>query len=783
MRPAAWAVAIAACCLVAPAPAGGDEATRAATEYSRTDPGTRSTADVLAAPATHPAPAPSPAPAAPPAEVRVPDAAAATSDTPTPLRLWHGYRGAEREALERLTADFTRGNPQWPIELLAVPYEAYANKLTSAIPHGNGPDVFIAAHERLGDWAESAMVAPLPDGPEWDAYFPATVEALTWKGRHYGFPLAFKSLALFVRDDLLGGRPVPTDTDALLALCRELKGRGSDTFCVAWEAGSFYHHAPWLFGFGGTIFDPDGTPKLDRPENAASIAFVRDLTRDGYLPEEPSAALVTQLFNEGRAAMVVNGPWFLGEIAQGTAFSVHALPRVSPTGMPATPFLTVEGALVSARAAHPEGAVALARFLASDGARARLQQGRQAVALAAAYDDPTIDIDPVIRRFRDQVTAAIPMPNQPVMRAVWEPASQALRKVLRGAAEPDAALASAQQAVRIATRPQPPAASPVFVLIGLSVALLAGLVYVLRRARREHAWARMRASSHAYAFLGPAAIATGVLVFVPFTVGTAVSLFSHHQGDFTYVGIANYVSILTSADYSITEPLSFWFTLVVTMLWTVANVILHVSFGLGLALLLREPWMRLRGVYRVLLIVPWAVPNYITALIWKGMFHKQFGAINGLLTWMGLEPVSWFSHFWTSFAANVATNTWLGFPFMMVVTLGALQSIPAELEEAAEVDGASRAQRFFGITLPLLKPALLPAVILGSVWTFNMFNIIYLVSGGEPDGATEILITEAYRWAFTRQEQYGYAAAYATLIFLVLLAWSMGVRRLERRPA
>jgi len=224
--------------------------------------------------------------------------------------------------------------------------------------------------------------------------------------------------------------------------------------------------------------------------------------------------------------------------------------------------------------------------------------------------------------------------------------------------------------------------------------------------------------------------------------------------------------------------MSFWFTLVVTLMWTAANVILHVVIGLGLALLLRDPWMRMKGVYRVLLIIPWAVPNYITALIWRGMFDTEFGAINALLGFLGLTPVSWFSQFATSFAANLATNTWLGFPFMMVVTLGALQAIPRDLEEAAEVDGAGAWTRFRHITLPLLKPALMPAVILGSVWTFNMFNVIYLVSAGEPDGGTEILISEAYKWAFTRQAQYGYAAAYAVLVFGVLILYSKLTSRL-----
>ena len=131
-----------------------------------------------------------------------------------------------------------------------------------------------------------------------------------------------------------------------------------------------------------------------------------------------------------------------------------------------------------------------------------------------------------------------------------------------------------------------------------------------------------------------------------------------------------------------------------------------------------------------------------------------------------------------AFSANLITNTWLGFPFMMVVTLGALQSIPRDLEEAAIVDGAGWWFRFRHVVWPLLKPALLPAIIIGSVWTFNMFNVVYLVSAGEPDGSTEILISEAYRWAFSRNNRYGYAAAYAVIIFGVLLAYSRGANRL-----
>jgi len=250
---------------------------------------------------------------------------------------------------------------------------------------------------------------------------------------------------------------------------------------------------------------------------------------------------------------------------------------------------------------------------------------------------------------------------------------------------------------------------------------------------------------------------------------------NRQYNDFRFAGLANYLGILS--DTNITDPQNFYFTTGVTIMWTVLNVSLHVGIGLFLALLLNDQMLKARGVFRVLLIVPWAVPNYITALIWKQMFHREFGAINFFLTEVGLEPISWFQSFWPSFFTNLATNTWLGFPFMMVVSLGALQSIPQDLYEAAFVDGASRFQRFRNITLPLLMPALVPAVIVGSVWTFNMFNIIYLVSGGAPNGATDILITEAFRWAFER-DSYGYAAAYSTIIFIILLVFTVTTNRI-----
>ncbi len=308
-----------------------------------------------------------------------------------------------------------------------------------------------------------------------------------------------------------------------------------------------------------------------------------------------------------------------------------------------------------------------------------------------------------------------------------------------------------------------------FLYFGLGVGARTGRV--LSRHRR------------AYFYVLPALVAMVVLVYFPFLYGIALSftnanIYNSDQPiTETWTGLENFREILGDTDVIEETPegrainySSFYWTLAFTVVWTIANVSIGVSVGLLLALILHRKGFALKPFYRVILILPWAMPNYITALIWRGMFHSQLGVINQILQLLGGHAVSWFDTPATAFVTVLATNGWLSFPFMMVISLGALQSIPADLYEAARVDGATARQQFRSITLPSLKPALVPAVILSVIWTFNMFNIIYLVSGGQPAGSTEILITQAYKIAF-EQYRYGYAAAYSTVIFLILFAY------------
>lgn len=233
-----------------------------------------------------------------------------------------------------------------------------------------------------------------------------------------------------------------------------------------------------------------------------------------------------------------------------------------------------------------------------------------------------------------------------------------------------------------------------------------------------------------------------------------------------FVGLNNFVAVFTSSPL---QTATFWDLLLRTLIWTGVNLVFHVGFGLGLALLLNRKVMA-KGIYRTLLILPWAIPQVVAVLAWRGEFHPQFGFVNQALRLFGVSAVNWWSDPVPVFASCLIVNIWLGIPFMMIVFLGGLQSIPNSYYEAASIDGASKLTQFFQITLPMLRPVVVPSVTLGTIWTFNNINVIYLMTG--QDGGNEyadILVSALYKSAFT-YSRYSFSAAFALVIFSILIA-------------
>lgn len=288
------------------------------------------------------------------------------------------------------------------------------------------------------------------------------------------------------------------------------------------------------------------------------------------------------------------------------------------------------------------------------------------------------------------------------------------------------------------------------------------------------AFKAVKRNQAAYLFLFPAMAVMLLLVFLPLLQGIYFSLTNINQynmgnqfvkASYEFVGLQNYRNLFTGE--GLREFLEIFKQ---TIIWTFTNVFFHFTIGLGLALLLNRH-IAGRGVYRMLLLIPWAVPSFVSAFAWRWMFNGSYGFINLLLGKLGMQPIQWLSDPFWAMTAVIITNVWLGFPFMMVTMLGGLQSIPRELYEAAYVDGANRIQQFFKITLPQLKSTIFTATLLGVIWTFNMFSIIYLITEGGPYNKTEILVTYAYDKAFASW-QLGEATTYGVVILSMLLAFS-----------
>lgn len=240
----------------------------------------------------------------------------------------------------------------------------------------------------------------------------------------------------------------------------------------------------------------------------------------------------------------------------------------------------------------------------------------------------------------------------------------------------------------------------------------------------------------------------------------------------TSVGLANYKRLFT--DERVRSP--FIRVFVWTILFAFFSVVMTFGLGLLLAMVFNNVRMKGRRLYRSLIIIPYALPSFMTALVWRGMFNQSFGVIN---RWLGINA-AWLDGQWLPYLSILIVNLWLGYPYMWLVCTGALQGIPTDLNEAAFVDGATGFTAFRRVTFPLLMTAVAPLLIASFAFNFNNFNLIYLLTEGKPPisgsdaGRTDILISYTYKLAFAggRGADYGFASSVSLVIFILVAAIS-----------
>lgn len=281
----------------------------------------------------------------------------------------------------------------------------------------------------------------------------------------------------------------------------------------------------------------------------------------------------------------------------------------------------------------------------------------------------------------------------------------------------------------------------------------------------------------------PALIIIGLIIVFPIIYTGYISLTNmniYHWNDYEFIGLNNYQRALLKVDSGFLRALA------TTLLWTAFNMVIQVVLAFFIALGLNSPYLKHGRVYKTLLMFPWAMPAYVSILLWRvGMYNTEFGFLNKLLTAMGFDKINVLAENVPAFIACMVLNLWMALPFMIMMMDSALQSIDRSYYESARLDGADFWKQCFYITVPCIKPILAPAVVMTTFTTFKQFDIIYLLTmqKGALSGATlQTIITYAHQNAFV-SNNYGLSSAVSIVIFGFIILFSVFTNRSVKEEA
>ena len=286
-----------------------------------------------------------------------------------------------------------------------------------------------------------------------------------------------------------------------------------------------------------------------------------------------------------------------------------------------------------------------------------------------------------------------------------------------------------------------------------------------------------RGTAVSYLVSAPCLILIGLIVVFPILYTGYISLTNmntYHWFNYSLIGLDNYRRALLVFDSG------FLMALVNTVLWTALNMVLQLAIAFLISNLLNVRHLPLRNVYKTILMFPWAMPGYVSILLWKtGMFNSQFGLLTQWMNELSGAMIRWLQNDVSAFLCCTAVNLWLALPFMIMIMDGGLKSIDRSYYESATLDGAGPIRQAVSITLPCLKPIIGPSVVITVFTTFKQFDIIYLMTqqvGAQTGAHIHTIITYAYENAFITNN-YGYSSAISILIFILLIMFAQLTNR------
>lgn len=745
------------------------------------------------------------------------------------IRVWVGAISEEKEAMEQIGANFKAETGIGveviqKLEIFTVP-TALANNAELS----DRPDIVYLQAPDIGGLIKSGFLEPIEFDESYEVRFnQVAFEAFQFEGKTYGLGYSNSTSGLIYNKDIISKEELPETWDDFFELAKTLTIKDNNNNITrrgaCFNITDMWFNYPIIRHFGGYYYGQisGGTynPYDIGLNSSGMLNYVdqmKEMQEYGLAinnKEQKDYSLIVSDFSEGKVAMFLYGLWSASVFKnKGINYGIAELPYSGEER--SRPLTTVEGFVINKFTRDLDSTKLFYEYLFKDenqqllieaGNRYNLKTGERTPCNLAVLNSNYIQEDEILKSISEIGKHVEPFPNIPE-GTLWY--NQNVTQVTLGniffgdnygnkvdaKVKLDELVDFLNEEVMRMNDVVAEAKydSWVYILI-LSIALAIVLVGYFLYQRKK-----MKAPNYLKPINDKKETIIGYLLLIPFII--LIALFyiypilhnfhlstTNYSGinlrNYSFIGFANYKTIFTAELGGLVE-MSLW-----TLVFAFSVSVLSFVFGTLLATVLESTNSKIAKIYRVIYILPWVIPTVITLLVWRGLLATEGGLINQMLNFIGIRNVPWLTSKYLARVSTIFVMVWFSFPYYMVIAFGFLKSISKDYYEAAIMDGASKAQMFLKITLPLTFRALVPMLIMGFIMQFNQFGVYLLTEGGPASnkigapGATDLLVTYVFNTSFNTK-RYGLAASYSVVIFVFMAVFaivSMAInRRKERR--
>ncbi len=753
----------------------------------------------------------------------IPHAKAETDQT---LRIWFSQYQEENEAMETIAQNY-ESETGIDVEVISrINIFNAAKDLVNNAQLDERPDIVFMQAPDIGCLIKSGIITPVGDHIDEASlasrYAGIALDAFRYDGELYGVGYAVDSYGLIYNKDLISEEELPQTWDDFFRIAQELTLTTNEgevtTYGTLLNSKDIWFNYPIIRNYDGYYFGnyPNGdyNPYDIGLNNQGMLHYIEKMK----LMMEANIVLqnkvhteseIVSRFANGKVAMILYGLWYANTFKEkGIDYSIASLPDQAD-GTISKALTTVQGFVINNYSLNKQEAFSFLEYILEDnnqqllieagnGHEAKL--GTRNPASISVMQSSYIQEDPILASLSSLNDECEAFPNIPEGPIWYNYTPQALQAIFFGDANGNQIVASAKldelvgkiaEDVQLinyqAERIDIPDNLLLYFVVILVMIVIAYLVIKHRRMiERKVPYRRrkiLKSTLLAWLLLLPMLVLLCVFYLYPIIHNLYLSMTDYsgiNMIDYGVIGLANFKNVFVAGLDG----------LVSMILWTFvfACCVVGLSFIIGalLAVMLEKISFRISKIYRIIYILPWAIPTVITLLMWQGLLETESGLINQILSIFGNVRIPWLDSPHWARISTILVMTWFSFPYFMITASGMIKLISHDLYDAAKIDGAGFLQQFRLITLPLIFRAMVPTLIMSFIMQFNQFGV-YILTGGGPSsdqigapGATDLLITYVFNLAFNTK-RYAVAAAYSVIIFIFVGLFSLTIMKINRK--